>query len=223
MAAVFRFLLRHWAAHLWLVGLTAGAMILATLTDVFLPVYAGNLVTAVSLAGSDRAAALHQALLALAVMAALGVTQTVLRYGVFRGIVRLTLENMREVAQEAFWRVQRFSADWHSNTFAGSVQRKITRGMWALDMLNDTLLVALLPALAVLAGTAFVLGLHWVGGLYRAGRHFVGALGGTRLAAFQRLGHAGGWRAGGCDYLQRGGESLWGGSAGGCAAGAGAE
>jgi ATP-binding cassette subfamily B protein len=171
MAAVFRFLLRHWAAHLWLVGLTAGAMILATLTDVFLPVYAGNLVTAVSLAGSDRATALHKALLALAIMAALGIAQTVLRYGVFRGIVRLTLENMREVARDAFWRVQRFSADWHSNTFAGSVQRKITRGMWALDMLNDTLLVALLPALSVLAGTAIVLGVHWglMGGLLALG------------------------------------------------------
>jgi ABC-type multidrug transport system fused ATPase/permease subunit len=161
MAAVFRFLLRHWAAHLWLVAFTAGAMILATMTDVFLPIYAGNLVTAVSLAGGDRADALHKALLALAVMAGLGISQTVLRYGVFRGIVRLTLSNMREVARDAFWRVQRFSADWHSNTFAGSVQRKITRGMWALDMLNDTLLVALLPAFAVLAGSAFVLGLRW--------------------------------------------------------------
>jgi ATP-binding cassette subfamily B protein len=33
--------------------------------------------------------------------------------------------------------------------------------MWAIDMLNDTLLVALLPALCVLAGSAVVLGLMW--------------------------------------------------------------
>jgi len=33
--------------------------------------------------------------------------------------------------------------------------------MWALDMLNDTLLVALLPAVSVLAGSAVVLGLRW--------------------------------------------------------------
>jgi len=80
---------------------------------------------------------------------------------VFRAIVRLTLHNMMDAARGAFWRVQRFSSDWHSNTFAGSVQRKITRGMWAIDMLNDVLLVALLPALAVLAGSAVVLGLRW--------------------------------------------------------------
>jgi ATP-binding cassette subfamily B protein len=174
MAAVLKFLLRHWLAHGLLVGATAGAMIAATLTDVFLPVYAGNLVTAVSAPAAHRAAALQAGLIAIAIMAALGVSQTVLRYGVFRGLVRLTLLNMSEVARDAFWRVQRFSSDWHSNTFAGSVQRKITRGMWALDMLNDTLLVALLPALAVLAGSAVVLGVRWpvMGALLAVGAAF---------------------------------------------------
>ncbi len=161
MGAVLKFLLRHWRAHLDLVALTAGAMVLATMTDVFLPVYAGNLVTAVSEAAGHRAQALHAALVAVGIMTVLGVLQTVLRYAGFRGIVALTLVNMAEVARDAFWRVQRFSSDWHSNTFAGSVQRKITRGMWAIDMLNDTLLIALLPAISILAGSAVVLGLRW--------------------------------------------------------------
>jgi len=161
MGAVLKFLFSQWGKHRLVVAGTAGAMVAATMTDVFLPVYAGNLVTAVSAAGGARGAALHGAVAALGAMAALGIAQTLLRQGVFRGIVRLTLSNMREVAQDAFYRVQRFSSDWHSNTFAGSVQRKITRGMWAIDMLNDTLLVALLPALCVLAGSAVVLGLMW--------------------------------------------------------------
>jgi len=161
MGDVLVFLFRRWAEHKALVGATAGAMVAATLTDVFLPVYAGNLVTAVTDASSHRAAALHDALVAVVIMACLGAAQTALRYSVFRSIVRLTLHNMADVARAAFWRVQRFSSDWHANTFAGSVQRKITRGMWAIDMLNDTLLVALLPALSVLAGSAVVLGLHW--------------------------------------------------------------
>ena len=160
MGAVLRFLFRQWRNHVLLVAGIAAAMIGATLTDVFLPIYAGNLVTAVS-GATHRAAAVHQAGVAIGIMAALGLTQTVLRYVVFRNIVTLTLFNMREAASNAFWRVQRFSADWHSNTFAGSVQRKITRGMWAIDMLNDTLLVALLPAFSVLAGSAVVLGLRW--------------------------------------------------------------
>jgi ATP-binding cassette subfamily B protein len=161
MGAVLGFLFQRWAEHKLLVVATAGAMVGATLTDVFLPIFAGNLVTAVSDQANHRGAALHGALVALSVMAALGAVQTALRYSVFRSIVRLTLQNMSDVARAAFWRVQRFSSDWHANTFAGSVQRKITRGMWAIDMLNDTLLVALLPALSVLAGSAVVLGLHW--------------------------------------------------------------
>ncbi len=161
MAAVLKFLLQCWASHAGLVAIIAGAMIAATMTDVFLPVYAGHLVTSVSVAASHRAAAVHGAVTAIAIMAALGGSQALLRYAVYRNIVRLTLKNMQEVGRDAFWRVQRFSADWHSNTFAGSVQRKITRGMWAIDTLNDTLLVALLPAFSVLVGSAIVLGLHW--------------------------------------------------------------
>ena len=171
MGAALAFLFRQWARHRFIVGGTASAMIAATLADVFLPVYAGNLVTAVSNVGQHRAAALHAAIVALTVMACLGLSQTALRFAVFRGIVALTLRNMGDVAREAFWRVQRFSSDWHANTFAGSVQRKVTRGMWAIDMLNDTLLIALLPALSVLTGSAIVLGLRWpvMGGLLAIG------------------------------------------------------
>src|SRR5215212_10750705 len=65
------------------------------------------------------------------------------------------------MSREAFMRAQRFSTDWHANSFAGSTVRKITRGMWALDLLNDTILMALLPSLAVLLGSMVLLGLHW--------------------------------------------------------------
>src|SRR5690606_23065527 len=68
---------------------------------------------------------------------------------------------MSAIAGRAFHRVQRLSTDWHANSFAGSTVRKITRGMWALDLLNDTLLVALLPSVAMLVGATLVLGLHW--------------------------------------------------------------
>ncbi len=68
---------------------------------------------------------------------------------------------MSDVSRDAFMRVQRFSTDWHANSFAGSTVRKITRGMWALDLLNDTILMALLPSLLVLLGSMILLGLHW--------------------------------------------------------------
>jgi ATP-binding cassette subfamily B protein len=159
MGAVLLFLFRRWADHKNWVAVITCCMIGATMTDVFLPLYAGDLVTAVS--DDHRAVALHGALAALAFMAALGLSQVLLRFIVLWFVTFLNLANMQAVARSAFWRVQRLSSDWHANTFAGSVQRKITRGMWAVDMLNDVLLLALLPALSVLAGSAIVLGLHW--------------------------------------------------------------
>ena len=70
---------------------------------------------------------------------------------------------MRAAAQEAFWRVQRFATDWHANSFAGSIVRRVTRGMWAIDLLNDTVVLAFIPALLVLFGSALMLGVPVAG------------------------------------------------------------
>ena len=115
----------------------------------------------------------------------------VLRHLAFLGIIRLTLHMMADIAADAFHRVQRFSTDWHANTFAGSTVRKITRGMWALDLLNDTILVALLPSVVMLVGSAVLLGSYWpVMGLVVV----VGALVyiGVTVGAVARLCRAGG-------------------------------
>ena len=84
-------------------------------------------------------------------MVALGAGMVVLRHLGWSGIIPLTLRMMGDISQDAFQRVQRFSTDWHANSFAGAVVRKITRGMWAFDTLNDTLLLALLPSVIVAA------------------------------------------------------------------------
>ncbi|MDD2877556.1 MAG: ABC transporter ATP-binding protein [Acidiphilium sp.] len=155
--AVFGFVGRRWLEHRALFAVTAVAMVLGTLTDVFMPLYAGDLINAVA---SRNAASLHAALMALAMIAFLGAAQTVMRYVAFRAVVALTLHMMAGMARAAFFRVQRFASDWHANNFAGAIVRKITRGIWAVDLLNDTVLVAFLPALAVLIGTSLMLGLQ---------------------------------------------------------------
>ena len=158
---VLGFTWRHWRRQPWLIAGIAAAMIAATVSDVLMPVFAGRLVDAVGLIDADRDAARREAVAALAAILALGVVMIVMRFLTFRGIIQLTLRIMAAIAQEAFWRVQRFSTEWHANTFGGSVVRRITRGMWAMDLLNDTLLVALLPSVVVLLGTTVLLGLRW--------------------------------------------------------------
>ena len=114
-----------------------------------------------AIGSNAREAALNEAIWALAAMVALGLLMVIARHLSFVAIVRMTLSQMVEVAQDAFWKVQRFAAEWHANTFAGSIVRKVTRGMWAVDLLNDTLLVALLPSVIVLLGSTVLLGYRW--------------------------------------------------------------
>ncbi|WP_186039500.1 ABC transporter ATP-binding protein [Burkholderia gladioli] len=158
---VLGFTFRHWRrqpARAFAVALFA---LLAALGDVLTPLFAGKLVDAVSLGLTDRAAAWSAALHAFTTLIALGIAATLLRQAMFMNIIVLTLRMMSEISAGAFHRVQRFSTDWHANSFAGSTVRKITRGMWALDLLNDTLLVALLPSVVMLGGATLLLGWHW--------------------------------------------------------------
>ncbi len=152
---VLSFTFRLWRRTPLLAAACVAAMLLSTLTEVFVPLYAGRMIDAVG--GGDAGAAW----LAFGGIATLGVAMVVFRHLGWWAITPLTLGMMRDVTQEAFARVQRLSTDWHANAFSGSTVRRITRGMWALDTLNDVLLLSLLPSLTVLVGTVVLLAAHW--------------------------------------------------------------
>src|SRR5215472_12521112 len=157
---VIPFVFRHWRNQPAVALTVAGGLLGATVADLFMPVFSGHLVDALT-RGAAEPAARYAALSAFGAIVALGLLSTILRQTGLRAIVPFTLRIMSDVAQDAFMRLQRFSTDWHANSFAGSTVRKITRGMWALDLLNDTILMALLPSLVVLLGSMILLGLHW--------------------------------------------------------------
>jgi ATP-binding cassette, subfamily B, bacterial len=157
---VLPFVFRHWLKQPVTAAITAAGLLGATVADLFMPVFSGHLVDAMT-SGAENPAARPAAISAFAAIVGLGFASMVLRMTGLQAIVPFTLRIMSDVAREAFMRVQRFSTDWHGNSFAGSTVRKITRGMWALDLLNDTILMALLPSLSVLLGSMILLGLHW--------------------------------------------------------------
>ena len=142
---VLGFTFRYWRAQPWRTALIVGLALLSALADVLTPLYAGRLVDAVASGAAADQQAWGAAVTAFWLLIALGIGGTLLRQGVFQNIIVFTLKMMNGMVSNAFYRVQRFSTDWHANSFAGSTVRKITRGMWAVDLLNDTLLVALLP------------------------------------------------------------------------------
>ena len=44
-----------------------------------------------------------------------------------RRLLERAVAEQRRIVTDAFHRVQRFSTDWHANSFAGATVRKITR------------------------------------------------------------------------------------------------
>src|SRR5436305_11073003 len=157
---VLPFVFRHWLNEPVGAAAAAGGVLGATVADLFMPVFSGHLVDAMTSGASDPDAR-RAAFVAFGGIVALGAVSMTLRLIGLQAIVPFTLKIMSDVSRDAFMRVQRFSTDWHANSFAGSTVRKITRGMWALDLLNDTILMALLPSLLVLLGSMILLGLHW--------------------------------------------------------------
>src|SRR5271156_232475 len=162
MRDVLAFLFRHWRREPWLVAGIALSMVVATIADLFMPVFAGRIVDAIAASNAAHRQALHAALSALATMLLLGAVLVAGRHLSLMGISRLTIRLMARFSGDTFFRVQRFATDRHANNFAGSIVRRVTRGMWAVDMMDDTLLLTLLPASIVLVGSGLLLGSHWL-------------------------------------------------------------
>ncbi|QPC87968.1 ATP-binding cassette domain-containing protein [Mesorhizobium sp. NBSH29] len=159
--SVFKYSAIHWRRQPLRLLLIATAVLLSTMADVLTPLYTGRLIDAVASGSANQAVAWDAAVNAFLVIIGLAAGAIVMRHLAFKSIIELTLRMMCDIASDAFYHVQRFSTDWHANAFAGSTVRKVTRGMWALDLLNDTLLVALFPSLIMLLGSTLLLGWYW--------------------------------------------------------------
>jgi ATP-binding cassette, subfamily B, bacterial len=155
MRALYHFIAAQWRPDARIAVGIATALTLSTLLEIFIPVEAGRLVDALSLGAGGRDAALN----AFLTMAALGGTMVVIRHFAWVGIVPFSTRLMRRVVDQGFAHVQRLSSDWHANAFSGSVVRKITRGMWAFDTLDDVVLLALVPSLTILVGSVVLMAL----------------------------------------------------------------
>jgi ATP-binding cassette subfamily B protein len=137
------------------------AVTLSTLADVLTPVFSGRLVDAVVSGQASDVENWNDAMNAFSWLMALSIGAVILRHATFTAIIGFTLKSMSDIAAISFFHIQRFSSDWHANSFAGSTVRKVTRGMWALDLLNDTVFVALFPSLVMLIGSTILMTWYW--------------------------------------------------------------
>ncbi len=76
----------------------------------------------------------------------------IIRNMAFRFWNPLAAHNMEEMTNEGFRRVQAFSSDWHGDTFAGATVRRLSRAMWGYDVVSDSVIAWIGPAMVVLIG-----------------------------------------------------------------------
>jgi len=154
---------QHWRRNIGgLIAFTV-VMLLSLAADVAAPVMAGKLIDVMS---QSTAAGIPDdrfgiAMGPLGLFVGLAFVYFAFRYLAFIALIWLTGRIMESIVAEAFEQVQRFSAQWHNDAFAGATVRKITRGMWAFDQFADTILLGLVPSFIVLSGASVVLFAHW--------------------------------------------------------------
>ena len=136
--SVLGFTLEHWRLQPGRLAVIMTAVLFSTLADVLTPLYAGTSGRRGRQRCGQRRGDLERGRgcildpsLCLRRRAPL-----VMRHVAFIAIIDLTLKMMADIAADAFHPLQWFSTDWHANSFAGSTVRKVTRGMWALDLLR---------------------------------------------------------------------------------------
>jgi len=159
---VLAYLTRQWRRRPILLSGMIVFMVLATLAELMIPLAAGRLIDALA-AGPDNGAPWP----AFATYLGAALVYYALRQAASRCEVPFSSANMADLTTHAFGRVQRFSLDWHANTFAGSVVRKITRGMWAYDTVTVNIFMGIAPSVGVMLGIAGMMALRWplVGGV----------------------------------------------------------
>jgi ATP-binding cassette subfamily B protein len=154
---VIRFAFHYWGQKKWFGIAAAVMMMLAVVTDSIVPVYTGRIVDAMTGHGADDALAWGGAWAAFWGFAALALLHQVFRLASMFCWNDFAVRNLYRIITDGMQKVQRFSSDWHANSFAGGTVRKITRGMWAFDTFEDTLLMGLLPAFTIMIAVTVML------------------------------------------------------------------
>jgi ATP-binding cassette subfamily B protein len=143
---------------MWLGGSSAVLMLLSVSMDAIIPVYTGRIVDAMRGVPGDSGG-WTAAWAAFWMFTVVALLHHALRNASLFLWNAFAIRNLQAIVSEALHKVQRFSSDWQANTFAGGTVRKITRGMWAMDTFEDTILMGLLPAATIMVGVTVMLSL----------------------------------------------------------------
>jgi len=175
LSDILAYVLRRWMSQPFYLAGFLGLYLLAVACDLSLPVVSGAMVQALS-AGPGAQNGRVLGAYGLFAMVAFGFY--FFRNTSVRFWIPLAARNMRNIVDDGFKDVQRFSSDWHANNFAGATVRRVSRAMNAYDTISDTIVWSILPAAIVLCGVTIMTAMRWP---------LIGAFVGTSIAVLLGL------------------------------------
>ena len=169
---IWCFGIKYWSQEKRNLVFSGVLMLIAIVADIIYPVFSGHLFDALADGVNGREAHIRPAFMALAGLAAMSFLHHISRISGIFFWNRLSARTCMRIVNDGHHKVQRFSTDWHTNSFAGATVRKITRGMWGFDQFEDILYMNLGPSAMVLIGITIsqiihepIIGLTFLGGL----------------------------------------------------------
>ena len=161
---VIRFVWSYWRRLPLRFAAIVGGVLVTLALEIQIPAVSARLMSAVERFVNGQAS-IADAWAALGILVAIYLLLLLGQQLYLRLWMYFAAEVMQQITCDGFRRVQRFSTDWHTNHFAGSTVRRITRGMWAYDTLADLVVVDLGPSFALLIGFSVAIALRdpWMG------------------------------------------------------------
>lgn len=159
---IVRFTWHYWRQNKHILPVLLIGMAMAAFIDTLFPLVIGRLINSIEDIDAVSAGLPKTVLIAFGCLIALDIFYhcvrncTILIWNKY-----LAMRNLRKIVEDGFTKVQRFSSDWHANSFAGATVRKITRGMWAFDVYEDIVFLYLYPTAIVLISITIIMALHW--------------------------------------------------------------
>lgn len=154
---IINFTLHYWSEKK-LFGALAVVFLGASVgADVFYPVYSGHLVDTLVTSDPKKDGSLQEVLWAFGILMGIQFFHSWTWAAAFWFWNKFAVHNMYRLLTDALHKVQRFSTDWHVNSFAGATVRKITRGMWSFDVFEDTIFMGFYPSAIIATGMTIML------------------------------------------------------------------
>jgi len=154
---VLAFIAAYWLRRRWLFAATVSLTLVAIGFELLVPRASQGLVDAAVRGPGNAAGAWRAWLFFVGVYVAFAVIRNI----AFRFWNPLAAHTMQEMTNEGFNRVQAFSADWHGDTFAGATVRRLSRAMWGYDVVADSVVLWIAPAILILVGLSVQMMLRW--------------------------------------------------------------